>query len=65
MKTKKDVCVNFKKYCEDQMVDRVWNGNCKSWYKHDKYGVWVNWPNSFVEYWWRTKSCNPSEFEFR
>ncbi len=38
--------------------------NVRSWYKNSKGRVTQNWPFTLLEYWRRTQSPNPADFEF-
>jgi 4-hydroxyacetophenone monooxygenase len=38
--------------------------NVNSWYKNAKGRVTQNWPFSLLEFWQRTRSPDPEDFEF-
>jgi hypothetical protein len=52
-------------YIYSEMGKKVWSTNCKSWYKNEKGIVYVLWPNSTIEYWWKLIKCNMTDFKFK
>jgi cation diffusion facilitator CzcD-associated flavoprotein CzcO len=54
----------FNRYIDERMKSTVWATGCKSWYLDANGRNITLWPASTVEYWMRTRSVRPSDYDF-
>jgi len=50
---------------QDAMKKTVWEGGCRSWYKTAEGKVTNNWSGPIIEYWWKTRRPDFTEYEER
>jgi 4-hydroxyacetophenone monooxygenase len=55
---------DFAAYVDEGNRLRAWGASSvHSWYKSETGRVTQNWPYSLLEYWQRTRSMNPADYE--
>ncbi|PCI41370.1 MAG: 4-hydroxyacetophenone monooxygenase [Moraxellaceae bacterium] len=53
-----DVQQRHNQNLQQDLSKRVWASDCSSWYKTETGKITNNWPNTTVNYWWRTRRPN-------
>ena len=62
---RKDVHDEFNEKCDAENRRMAWGwSDVNSWYKNEHGHVAQNWPFTLLEYWQRTSSPNPDEYDF-
>ena len=54
----------FRAELAGKMQRTVWTSGCRSWYQNAQGEVFV-WPGATLDYWWRTRTIDLSEYELR
>jgi cation diffusion facilitator CzcD-associated flavoprotein CzcO len=62
---RRDVMDRYNTEIQEALRKTVWNASCGSWYKTPSGRITNNWKGFTVEYWWRTRRPEPSDFEVR
>lgn len=59
---RKDVMDRYNESIQKTLSNKVWAGNCNSWYKNEAGKITNNWPHTTIQYWWQTKKPKWLEF---
>ena len=65
IEVKRDVQTEFNRELVQGLEGTVWTAGCNSWYQTKSGRIAAIWPESTVEYWWRTHSVKPGDYDLR
>ncbi len=65
MDVKKETMIEYNMQLQHEVKQTVWDANCGSWYKNEVGKIINNWPHTTVNYWWRTRYPDTSEFDLQ
>ncbi len=64
MRVKPRVMEDFNLWAVEAMKTLVFGRGCRTWYSNERGVNFTLYPGTMRKFWWSTRECDPSDFEF-